>query len=450
MNFPKDFVWGTATSSFQIEGAAFEDGRGESIWDRFCRTPGKVLDAANGDVACDHYHRWPDDIALMKSLGMGAYRFSIAWPRIFASGRGTPNAKGLAFYDKLVDGLLEAGITSFATLYHWDLPQALQDEGGWTARSTGEAFVAYADAVTRVLGDRVRHWITHNEPWCIAFLSHQLGLHAPGLKDWRAAVLAAHHVMLSHGWAVPVLRQNSPGSEVGITLNFTPAEAASASLADHDAMRHFDGNFNRWFIDPLYGRRYPADMVRDYARLCAWDDAWVHAGDFDAMRAPLDFIGVNYYTREILRADVPEAQNLPVTNRAAPKEERTDIGWEVHADSLYEQLCRMHFEYRVPKLYVTENGAAYNDGPDAVGRVRDARRTAYLHSHLAACHRAIKAGVPLAGYFQWSLMDNFEWAEGYRQRFGMVYVDYETQRRIPKDSAHWYAGVARANALPAA
>lgn len=447
--FPPGFLWGTATSSYQIEGAWAEDGKGESIWDRFSHTPGKIRDKSTGDIACDHYHRWPDDIRLMQDLGLQAYRFSIAWPRILPAGRGQVNQAGLDFYNRLVDGLLAAGITPFVTLYHWDLPQALQDEGGWPARATAEAFVEYADVVSRSLGDRVQNWITHNEPWCISFLSHQIGEHAPGHQSWAQAFATAHHVLLSHGWAVPVLRRNSPKAEVGITLNFSHASSASASEADRNLAREFDGYFNRWFLDPVFGRRYPADKVHFYADKCGLLPHgldFVHPGDFEAMAVRTDFLGVNYYTREVFRDHVA-ANNLPQTVFAAPRREWTDMGWEVYPEGLYQLLNRLHFEYQVPKLYITENGCSYPDGPDAEGRVHDQRRIDYLAAHFAAAQRAIQNGVPLAGYFVWSLMDNFEWAHGYRQRFGMVWVDFETQQRLPKDSALWYRDVIAANAL---
>lgn len=439
LTFPSNFVWGAATSSYQIEGAWADDGKGESIWDRFTHTPGKIIDGSNGDVACDHYHLYKQDVALMAQLGLQAYRFSVAWPRVLPEGRGHANPAGLDFYSRLVDTLLAAGITPFVTLYHWDLPQALQDRGGWPARATAEAFVEYADLLSRHLGDRVKNWITHNEPWCAALLSHQVGEHAPGWQDWPAALVAGHHLLLSHGWAVPVIRANSKDAEVGITLNFTPAEPASASRADFEATRWFDGYFNRWFIDALYGRGYPADMVADYQAAGYLPNGldFVQPGDLYAIATLTDFFGVNMYTREVVRAQ-DAADNLPQTLFAAPAQERTEMNWEIHPESLYRLLLRLYAHYQIPKLYITENGASYSDGPDANGQIQDQRRIDYLRDHLAACHRAIQAGVPLQGYFQWSLMDNFEWAKGYTQRFGMVWVDYATQKRIPKASALWY------------
>jgi len=449
LTFPPHFLWGAATSSHQIEGAWQEDGKGESIWDRFSHTPGRIRDKSTGDIACDHYHRWPEDIRLMQDLGLNAYRFSIAWPRILPVGRGQVNQAGLDFYSRLVDALLAAGIKPFATLYHWDLPQALQDEGGWPARPTAEAFVEYADVVSRGLGDRVQHWITLNEPWCIGFLSHQVGEHAPGRQDWYEALAAAHHALLSHGWAAPVLRRNSPAAEVGITLNFTYSQSASESQADRALAREFDGYFNRWFLDPLYGRRYPADKVAFYqeiSKVLPNGLDFVRPGDYEAIAAPTDFLGVNYYTREVFRNTVAP-DNLPQQVFGAPASELTDMGWEVYPDGLYRLLNRLHFEYQIPKLYVTENGVSYADGPDVEGRVRDQRRIDFLAAHFAAAHGAIQNGVPLQGYFVWTLLDNFEWAHGYRQRFGLVWVDFATQQRLPKDSALWYRDVIARNGL---
>ncbi len=438
-HFPDGFLWGVATSSYQIEGAWNEDGKGESIWDRFTHTPGKIIDGSTGDVACDHYHRWRDDIALMKELNIQSYRFSVAWPRILPDGRGRVNQKGLDFYSNLVDALLQAGIVPFVTLYHWDLPQALQDAGGWPARATAEAFVEYADVVSRHLGDRVNHWITHNEPWCIGLLSHQIGEHAPGWHDWPAALRAGHHALLSHGWAVPVIRQNSPGAEVGITLNYEWAEPASPSAADLQLARWRDGYLNRWFTDPVYGRYYPADMVAAYQAAGHLPHGldFVEAGDMEAIAVKTDFLGVNYYTRVVAR-DEQATANLPQTVFPAPRSERTEMDWEVYPQGLYKLLNRLYFDYQAPKLYVTENGCSYSDGPNAQGRIPDQRRLDYLRDHFAAAHRAMQNGVPLAGYFVWSLMDNFEWAKGYTQRFGAVWVDFTTQKRIPKDSALWY------------
>ena len=445
--FPENFVFGAATSCYQIEGATAEDGRGESIWDRFCAVPGKVVGGESGAVACDHYHRWREDVALMAELELQAYRFSLAWPRILPGGglEEAPLKAGLDFYDRLTDALLEAGVAPWATLYHWDLPQALQDRGGWPVRATADAFARFADIASARLGDRVRHWITHNEPWVVSMLGHLLGEHAPGRKDWGEALAAAHHVLLSHGLAAPLIRANAPGARVGITLNLSPAWPASDSDADADAARRFDGWFNRWFLDPVFGRGYPADMLADYRRenrLPADWDALVRPGDLEAVAAPIDFLGVNFYNRKIVRSDkIPEEQNAPRT--VFPEAEHTDMGWEVHAPSLKKLLLDLTATYAPPALVVTENGAAYDTPPGPDGSAPDARRVQYFRDHLVACREAVAGGAPLAGYFAWSLMDNFEWAHGYAKRFGMVWVDYETQRRIPKDSARWYREVIR-------
>ena len=448
--FPDDFIWGAATSAYQIEGAWDEEGKGESIWDRFTHNPGNIQDGSTGDVACDHYHRWAEDIALMKELGLQAYRFSVSWPRILPVGRGKVNQAGLDFYSRLVNGLLEAGIEPFVTLYHWDLPQSLQDEGGWAARSTAEAFVEYADVVSRHLGDRVKRWITHNEPWAAAILGHQMGAHAPGLKDYPTALKVSHHLLLSHGWAVPVLRRNSPGAEVGITLILFPLVPGPSGTPILPIFRKFDGYLNRWFLDPLYGRHYPADLVAEYidaGHLPPDGLTSVKPGDLEAIAAPTDFLGVNYYSPVIVRTEVPhESEKEPLMLLYHGLDyEYTDIGAMVYPDGLRHLLNRLHFEYQPGKMYITENGASYSEGPDADGRVRDERRLNYLRDHFAAAHRAIECGVPLAGYFVWSLMDNFEWSFGYAQRFGLVWVDYQTQQRTPKDSALWYKQVIAEN-----
>jgi beta-glucosidase len=454
LRFPDGFIWGAATSAYQIEGAWDADGKGESIWDRFCHTPGTIVDGSSGDVACDHYRRWADDIALMSDLGVKAYRFSISWPRVLPSGRGSANQAGLDFYSRLVDGLLEAGIEPFPTLYHWDLPQALQDEGGWAERSTAEAFVEYADVISRHLGDRVKHWITHNEPWAAALIGHQAGAHAPGIKDYPTALKVSHHLLLSHGWSVPVLRRNSPGAEVGITINLVPLVMGPSASGVSPAFRKLDGYFNRWFLDPLYGRGYPSDMVAHHTaagHLPAEGLTFVQAGDLDAIAVPTDFLGVNYYFPAIVRSEVPPEGELEplLLLYPGPEWEYTEMSSLIYPDGLRQLLLRVHYEYLPGKIYITENGASYSDGPSGDGCVRDERRQRYLREHLAACHRAVECGVPLAGYFAWSLLDNFEWSMGYGQRFGIVWVDFETQRRIPKDSALWFKRVAEDNGLQA-
>ncbi|MFN2221522.1 MAG: glycoside hydrolase family 1 protein, partial [Candidatus Promineifilaceae bacterium] len=362
-------------------------------------------------------------------------------------GQGKVNQKGLDHYSRLVDGLLEAGITPYPTLYHWELPVTLQDGGGWPARETTGAFTELADVVSRHLGDRVTMWITHNEPWCTSFLSHQIGIHAPGWQDWPAALAASHHVLLSHGLAVKAIRANVPEAQVGIALNFEPAVPASPSPADYHAARRWDGYYFRWFLDPIYGRRYPADMVDYYASQGRLPEGlnFVRPGDMETIAAPTDFLGINYYTRHVARDESPG--NQPQTLFPDPPEARTAMDWEVAPKSFYRLLNRIHFEYQVPVMYITENGCSYLDEPDENGRVADQRRIAYLRDHLAALHRAIQNGVPVAGYLQWSLLDNFEWERGYSQRFGIVHVDYETQKRTVKDSGYWYRDVIAANGL---
>ena len=444
INFPSGFIWGAATASYQIEGAWQEDGKSESIWDRFSHTPGRISDGATGDVACDHYHRWRDDIALMGSLGLQAYRFSTAWPRILPDGYGKVNQAGLDFYSRLTDGLLEAGIEPYVTLYHWDLPQVLQDRGGWPARLSAQAFVEYTDAVTRRLGDRVKNWITLNEPWCSSLLSYFLGEHAPGHRDLGEGVAAAHHLLLAHGWAMPVIRQNSPGCRAGITLNLSPQVPASPSDEDALAARLADGMLNRLFLDPLSGRGYPQDLIEAYAV----EMPYVEPGDLAAIAAPLDFLGVNYYMRNIARSEaIPESQNAPRT--VAPNPDLTEMGWEVYPEGLYEILTRLKADYDFPAYYITESGAAFVDHVGADGQVFDSRRVAYLRDHFVQAARAIAEGVPLRGYFVWSLMDNFEWSFGFSKRFGLVYTDYATQQRTPKASALWYSRVIAENAVEA-
>ncbi len=449
--FDRQFIWGCATSAFQIEGGASADGRGESIWDRFSKKPGNVAEGHDGDVACDHYNRYRGDVDLMKELGMKAYRFSISWPRILPDGRGAVNEKGLSFYDELVDALLEREITPWVTLYHWDLPQILEDEGGWPNRKTAYAFAEYTEAVSRRLGDRVKHWITHNEPWCASILGYQTGEHAPGIKDWPKALAASHHLMLSHGLSVGILRRNSPDSLIGITNALMHVQPASGSYEDREAYRHLDGTVNRWFMDPLYRRCYPADIVADHREsgyISREGLSFVYPGDMDLIAAPIDFLGVNYYSRQIARSTaIPESKNAPRDIFALPPDQRTDMGWEVYPDGLTRVLERVHREYRPGQIYVTENGAAYGEKPGADGRVPDSRRCVYLRDHLLAAHSATESGVPLLGYFVWSLLDNFEWAFGYTKRFGIVWVDFETQQRTIKDSAYWYREVIRNNAV---
>jgi beta-glucosidase len=439
--FPDDFIWGAATAAFQVEGAWQADGKGESIWDRFCHTPGKVERGDTGDVACDHYHLWRDDVALMRDLGLNAYRFSVAWPRVLPKGSGAVNPAGLAFYDRLVDALLEAGITPFATLYHWDLPQALQDAGGWPARASADAFCAYSDIVSRKLGDRVKHWMTINEPYVIAVLGHCLGVHAPGHKDQAETLAAAHHLLLAHGQAVTILRENVKDARVGIALDIHPQTPASESAADRAEALRLDGIMNRWFLDPLAGRGYPQDIVDHYTS----DLGFVQGNDLQVIAAPLDFVGINYYSRFITRAeDIPEKENQPVSVFSGPQ---TAMGWEVYPQGLTDLLVRIQREYPFPQYFITENGAAYEDKVNEQGEVHDPQRLDYIRAHLLALQTAMQAGVPVGGYFCWSFMDNFEWAFGFGKRFGLIYVDFESQKRIPKHSALWYRQVIARNSV---
>ncbi len=435
-----DFTWGVATAAYQIEGAVAEDGRSPSIWDTFSHTPGKVDGGDTGDTACDHYHRVPEDIGLIKRLGADAYRFSIAWPRVVPGGDGPVNKAGLDFYDRLVDGLLEAGVTPFATLYHWDLPQVLQDRGGWTVRETSEHFAAYASHVVERLGDRVKDWATLNEPLCSAWIGHLEGRMAPGLTDLTAAVRASYHLHLGHGLAVQAIRAASSDARVGIVNNLSPIEPASASEADIAAARRADGHINRWWLDPILGRGYPQDMVEEYGV-----ELPLQPGDLETIAAPLDWLGLNYYFRQIVTAD-PDGPAPRAKQVSVPGARLTHMDWEVHAEGLEQLLLRLTEEYGVGRIYVTENGSAYEDVVAADGSVHDPERVRYLEEHLAACARAVAEGAPLAGYFAWSLMDNFEWAYGYDKRFGLVHVDYATQRRTVKSSGLRYAELIREHA----
>jgi beta-glucosidase len=436
MPFPKDFLWGAATASYQIEGGGLSEGRGECIWHRFSHTPGKTKNGDTGDVACDHLHRYADDVALMQSLGLQAYRFSTSWARVLPQGVGTPNERGLDFYDRLVDALLKAGIQPFATLYHWDFPQALQDRGGWASQDSPAWFAEYADLMTRRLGDRVRGWITFNEPWCISLLSNLLGVHAPGNQDMNLAYKVAHGLNLAHGAAMGVIRQNCPQTPAGIVLNLYPAMPASDSDQDKQAAHIYDGWFNRWFLDPVYKGEYPADMVE----LLSPALEGIDLSAVSAAAAPTDFLGVNFYTRGLVRWDDSQPLKFTFARNPDPNTVYTAMDWEVYPQGLTDILVRVHQDYQPKAIYVTENGAAFDD-PDSVpasGSVDDPQRTDYLRTHFAAAENAIAQGVPLKGYFVWSLMDNYEWAEGYTKRFGIVHVDYTTQQRTPKQSALWY------------
>ena len=438
-DFAADFRWGCSTSSYQIEGAVQEDGRGESIWDRFCATPGRIRDASSGAVACDHYRRWPQDLDMAASLGTNAYRFSIAWPRIFPGGRGrVPNQKGLDFYARLVDGMLERGLEPWGTLYHWDLPQALQDQGGWAHRDTIAAFVEYTDVVSRHLGDRIKHWITHNEPWCTAFIGNYEGAHAPGLKNFQTALQVCHNVMVSHGLAIPVIRRNVAAAEVGAALSLHPLYPASDSARDVAATLRHDGLRNRWFLDPLHGRGYPRDiwdLLGDKAPV-------VQQGDLQVIATPTDFLGVNYYFPEVV-ADAPGQGVMATRVVESPNVERTAFGWEVSPDGMVALLSRVATDYQPPVIYLTENGSSYEDVVSSNGEIDDIERRRYLERHLLALREIVAKGIPVKGYFAWSLLDNFEWAEGYLRRFGLTHVDFHTQQRRLKLSGKWYRSFLR-------
>lgn len=434
---PEDFLWGTATSAYQIEGAVAEDGRSASIWDTFSHTPGKIDNGDDGDVACDHYHRWREDIGIMRGLGTNAYRLSVAWPRVMPGGDGAVNAKGLDYYDALIDGLLEAGITPSVTLYHWDLPQVLQDRGGWPARDTAHHLAAYASVVAERLGDRVQHWTTLNEPLCSAWIGHLEGRMAPGLTDLTAAVRASYHLVLGHGLATQAIRAAAPGAQIGIVNNLGSIEAATDRPEDIAAAKRQDGHTNRWWLDPVHGRGFPADMVEVYGV-----ELPEVAGDLETMAAPLDWLGLNYYFPSSV-VDDPTGPAPYARQVRRPGVPVTGMDWEVEAAGIESLLLRLTNEYGARKLYVTENGSAYPDVVRPDGTVDDPERTAYLEQHLAACASAARKGVPLAGYFAWSLLDNFEWAYGYDKRFGLVHVDYKTQVRTVKGSGHRYAEIVR-------
>ncbi|MCU0509428.1 MAG: GH1 family beta-glucosidase [Anaerolineae bacterium] len=442
IRFPPGFLWGAATASYQIEGGWRDDGKGESIWDRFSHTPGKVQDGDTGDVADDHYHRWQSDIELMKDLGLNAYRFSTSWPRVLPNGYGKVEPRGLDFYSRLVDGLLDAGVQPWITLYHWDLPQALEDRGGWPSRETAFRFAEYAEVMARRLGDRVKNWITLNEPFVAAALGYYYGIHAPGRTSGEDAAAATHHLLLGHGYAAPVIRRDSAGSQVGITLNYSPMHPATDSEEDHFAAQIHDAFVQRVYLDPLAGRPYPHEALatRGFRMDMAQGD------DMTRIATPIDFLGLNNYSRDVVAA------GREVWGEPSPDDgvARTEMGWEVYPQSIYEMLMRVAREYPFKALYVTENGAAFPDrvGPD--GQVDDPRRVAFLRDYISQAGRALAEGAPLKGYFVWSLLDNFEWAFGLSKRFGLYYVDYGTLARIPKSSAKWYRRVIAENAVAGA
>ncbi|MGX1670345.1 GH1 family beta-glucosidase [Streptomyces sp. NPDC055400] len=461
--FPPGFLWGAATSAYQIEGAVREDGRTPSIWDTFSHTPGRTAGGDTGDVAVDHYHRYRDDVALMKDLDLATYRFSVSWPRVQPTGRGPAVQRGLDFYRRLTDELLSKGIKPALTLYHWDLPQELEDAGGWPARDTAYRFAEFAGMVGEALGDRVDLWITLNEPWCSAFLGYGSGVHAPGRTEPAATLRAAHHLNLAHGLATQALRQTLPSrAEIAVSLNSSTVRPLSPdSPADNDARRRIDNLANGVFHGPMLHGEYPADLITDTARITDW--SFVESTDLAAIHQPLDALGLNYYTPSLV-SSAPSAPTTRSDGHGASDHspwpgaddiafhqspgERTEMGWTIDPTGLHDLIMRYTREAPGLPLYITENGAAYDDKPDPDGRIHDPERIAYLHGHLSAVHRAIRDGADVRGYYLWSLMDNFEWAYGYEKRFGAVHVDYATQKRTPKSSAHWYAQASRTNTLP--
>ena len=440
VRFPEGFHWSTATAAYQIEGAWLDDGKGESIWDRFVRTPGRIKNGDTGDVACDHYHRYAEDIALIRSMNLTSYRFSIAWPRIQPSGSGTPNPKGLDFYNRLIDALLKAGIRPLPTLYHWDLPQALEDAGGWPRRDTAWRFADYAETVMQAFGDRVSHWSIFNEPVIFTTMGYLAGIHAPGRRDRAAFLRATHTVNLAQAEAFHAMRAVSSNGMLGTAFSMSPCEPATDSAADAAAAERFHRFINTWFLEPVLTGRYP-EAYLDEVPLAAMG---VQNGDLERVRAPLDFIGINLYSRTLV-ANAPDDPHLgafavgPLGGADGP---RTDFGSEVWPDALYDMVMRITRDYDRPVIEITENGCAYNDAPDAAGHVNDQRRIDFYRGYLSALARAIEEGADVRGYHAWSLLDNFEWAEGYSQRFGLVYVDFPTGKRTLKASGQWYARVA--------
>ena len=426
-----DFIWGVATSSYQIEGAANEDGRGKSIWDTFCKVPGKVANFDNGDIACDHYHRFKEDLDLMKWMGVKAYRFSVAWPRVIPDGVGRVNEMGLDFYDRLIDSLLEREIAPWLTMYHWDLPEALQLRGGWNNREVVEWFGEYGEVLTSRFGDRVKNWMTLNEPLCSAWLGHLYGDMAPGIKDLQTALNVSHNLLMSHGLACQVIRSNVSEANVGIVINVTPAVPATDSQVDSNAAQLADGFDNRWFLDPVFGRTYPADVIDALGA-----SPEIHSGDMELIAQDLDFLGVNFYFRQTVAAD-QNSKPLPIRSVNRENVKKTAMNWEVHPQAFEEILLRISKEYSPKAIYITENGSAWND--EVInGEIIDDERIDYLVRHLDAMRSARSQGAPILGYFAWSFLDNFEWAYGYEKRFGLIYVDYKTQTRTPKKSALFY------------
>jgi beta-glucosidase len=435
--FPRDFLWGAATAAYQIEGAATEGGRGPSVWDTFSATPGKTRNGDTGAVACDHYHRWRDDIDIAADLGLRAYRMSVSWARLQPSGRGGLNPAGVDFYRQVLTALRDRGIRPFVTLYHWDLPQVLEDAGGWPERDTASRFADYAERTVAHLGDLVEDWIPVNEAWCVSFLGYVRGVHAPGRTDLAAGLRAAHHLNLGHGLAVQAIRAHSPHARIGTAVIVTDVDAASDSDADLAARSRADGSANRLFLDPLLKGSYPRDVVEHFDHTGAFDA--VADGDMAVIAAPLDFVGINHYHHHVVAAD-PDEPLLGV-RELPPEPPLTSVGWEIRPQSLLRVLARLRDEYTTLPIYITENGACFDDKVDANGNVDDDQRVDYLDGYLDAVAQAIHRGIDVQGYFAWSLMDNYEWAEGYDKRFGLVYVDYATQQRILKKSARWYRDV---------
>ena len=439
MPFPPDFAWGAATSSYQSEGAVDEDGKGPSIWDTFSHEPGRIASGDTGDVACDHYHRWAEDLDLMAAHGLNAYRFSVSWPRVQPDGRGVVNDRGMDFYRRLTDGLCERGIRPALTLNHWDIPQAIQDGGGWQSRETVDRFAEYTRLVVEALGDRVEWWITHNEPWIVSALGYRLGIHAPGMRDTEAELRCAHHLLLSHGAAVEAYRASGASAPIGITLNLLPTYPQTDTEADARAARLSDGYTNRWYLEPVFNGAYPEDMLAYFGERFEFD--WIQDGDVARVAQPIDFLGVNYYARRVVRAprpDEPAEFDWVVRTETTTGIPTSDLGWEMTPPVLRDLLVHLHETYRAPRMMITENGCSLRDEIAADGGVHDPRRIAFFDGHIRAVGEAIDAGADVRGYFAWSLLDNFEWAEGYGPRFGLTYVDYQNQRRIAKDSFAWY------------
>jgi len=429
----KDFMWGTATSSFQIEGSNDIDGKIRSIWDEFCDTPEKVKNADHAKIACDHYNRFREDFDLLDELDVGCYRFSISWPRIVSEDLKAKNQKGLDFYSRMIDDLLRRNIEPFLTLNHWDIPQIFLEKGGWTNRDCIEHFLDYSDIVSSEFGDRVKYWVTHNEPWVISNCGYKEGIHAPGENNVYESLLVNHNLLLSHGQAVPIIRGNSADSKVGIVLNLTPGMPASQSDADQKASKLFNQFFNEWFLDPLYGGAYPIEVSDDWIKKGFIDSIdFVKEGDYNIISVPTDFLGINYYSRAIIRSeDISESDNAPIELIAGDK---TDFDWEVYPNGLRDLLIDVNTKYKPGSIYITENGCAYDYPKSSDGQINDIRRVEYLESHISACMEAVDKGVPLDGYMHWSLMDNFEWAEGYCKKFGLVGIDFDSLQRTPKRS----------------